>query len=407
MASQAQFEFGVIADIQTADINDGTSYDGKQHRHYRASFDALKAAVRLWNEWPTRISFIANLGDAIDEACARQEPRQSEQCIAAVAEALMDECTATDQFHHCVGNHELYNFPRRGLRDGPAALRCGVGRSAPYSYHSFTPVLGWRILILDPYEIGVIGWSPDEHPNVVAAWEILDANNKNDCRTPGDWMAGMSGNERRFVPFSGGVGEKQLAWIREEMVAARDAGERVLVLTHVSIKPGACVASCCVWNYAEVLDALRAGGPGRCVAVFAGHDHNGGYTLDSDGVHHVTLPSPLVAPPPEPCHAVVQVNVDQIVVRGFGTLPSRRLAIFGLDAEGRRDAAAMAKAHRCELTAKLASELGFELDACRNALEVAEGSTDAAVRNLLVSGEAGCAGAALTKLREQNCGALP
>jgi len=29
--------------------------------------------------------------------------------------------------------------------------------------------------------------------------------------------------------------------------------------------------------------------------VFAGHDHKGGYALDENGIHHVTLASPLEA----------------------------------------------------------------------------------------------------------------
>ncbi len=43
----------------------------------------------------------------------------------------------------------------------------------------------------------------------------------------------------------------------------------------------------------EVLDVLHTAGAGCVAAYFAGHAHKGGYTVDSHGIHHRTLESPL------------------------------------------------------------------------------------------------------------------
>ena len=41
------------------------------------------------------------------------------------------------------------------------------------------------------------------------------------------------GVERRFVKFGGGVSDAQLAWLRAELAAAADRGERAIVCSHL------------------------------------------------------------------------------------------------------------------------------------------------------------------------------
>ena len=44
------FRFGVIADVQYADIENGSSWDGLSTRYYRGGLGALRTAVRAWSE---------------------------------------------------------------------------------------------------------------------------------------------------------------------------------------------------------------------------------------------------------------------------------------------------------------------------------------------------------------------
>ena len=67
--------------------------------------------------------------------------------------------------------------------------------------------------------------------------------------------------------------EEQLAWLGTELTAAKAAGERVVVLTHVAVCPGACHDESLSWDYDQVLKLLHDVGQGVVAAVFSGHDH--------------------------------------------------------------------------------------------------------------------------------------
>ena len=54
-----------------------------------------------------------------------------------------------------IGNHELYNFDRAQL-----ARQSGEGewlKHGDKEYHSFAPADGWRVVVLDPYQLALIG----------------------------------------------------------------------------------------------------------------------------------------------------------------------------------------------------------------------------------------------------------
>jgi manganese-dependent ADP-ribose/CDP-alcohol diphosphatase len=83
----------------------------------------------------------------------------------------------------------------------------------------------------------------------------------------------MVGVQRRWMPYNGAHGEEQLAWLGTELTAAKAAGERVVVLTHVAVCPGACHDESLSWDYDQVLKLLHDVGQGVVAAVFSGHDH--------------------------------------------------------------------------------------------------------------------------------------
>ena len=77
-----------------------------------------------------------------------------------------------------------------------------------------------------------------------------------DCSYTNCRFAGLSGHERRFVPFNGGFGGAQRAWLRGALAAARAARERVVVLSHVALHPAACDGTTMAWDYDAVLGLL-------------------------------------------------------------------------------------------------------------------------------------------------------
>ena len=85
-----------------------------------------------------------------------------------------------------------------------------------------------------------------------------------------------------------------MRWLRRELQAASGKGERVILLSHAILAPGACEGTTMVWDYDVALELLDdAAEAGTVAMVICGHDHSGGYFRDARGVHHLTLKSPL------------------------------------------------------------------------------------------------------------------
>jgi len=96
------------------------------------------------------------------------------------------------------------------------------------------------------------------------------------------------------------------------------------VVTHVPVMPGSCEDSCLAWNYESVLDIIR---DSDVCAVFAGHDHLGGFCEEGE-ITFVTMPSPMVAQNKieEPlCHCLITLNHDFIEIEGKGTVKSMKI----------------------------------------------------------------------------------
>lgn len=307
------FRFGVVADVQYADIEVGTNFACTVRRYYRHALVALHAAVQCWRE--ADVSFVAQLGDLIDGQNA--SAGATDAAMASVLAALAPLGPAIP-IYHCIGNHEALNWQR----DGSLLRALDYGAR---SYRAWSPHPRWRFVMLDPFFISTIGW-PDGHPNAMAAWKLLDMHNPTDCRRRGvDLSIGLRGLERRWMPYNGAHGAEQLAWLDAELRSAVADEQKVVILTHVAVAPGACSDDCLAWDFDACLALLHGAGAGAVVAVLSGHDHAGGYVRDDAGVHHVTFCAPLETAPPNACHAVVAVHESGLVVQGYGRQPSFNL----------------------------------------------------------------------------------
>lgn len=307
LSQQAQrplFSFGVIADVQWADDEDGYNYDRTVVRCYRGAFRNLVRAVDWWNQLVTPPKFIAQLGDILDGVNVKLG--QSESALgAALAELARAPCPAVN----IVGNHELYNFDRAALAEA-SWLRHG-----DKEYYSFQPAAGWRMVVLDPYQLALIGHAADDPRRREAVALIGERNPGVDpSGVGGEWFKQVSGYDRRFVPYNGGLGAEQLAWLQAELADATAANERVCIMCHVILHPQACGGSTMVWDYSEALEVISQS---SCVAaVLCGHDHFGQYHLDSNGVHHCTFCSPLNKGDDGDAFGVVHVWEDALEICG-------------------------------------------------------------------------------------------
>ncbi|NWU95411.1 ADPRM diphosphatase, partial [Upupa epops] len=302
--------FGVIADIQYADADDGLSFDGTRRRFYRQSLAKLRAAVAAWTEEQPPLAFVLQLGDSIDGRCAGGgEADRSLGRVLAALEPL--------PVHHAWGNHELYNFnrarlARTGLRSrpttaGPPATDCWA--------YSFSPAAGLRIVLLDAYELSVLGWEPGS-TRYQESMRLLREKNPNDnLNSP----AGLK--EPQFVEFNGGFSQAQLDWLNQVLKYSDENQEKVIVAGHVPLYPGASDSVCLAWNYQDALSVIHAH---QCVVcVLAGHLHDGSYSLDTHGVHHLTLEGVIETPPESNAFGTIYVYKDKMILKGRGRISDR------------------------------------------------------------------------------------
>jgi manganese-dependent ADP-ribose/CDP-alcohol diphosphatase len=317
------FRFGAIADVQYADIDDALSYSGDELRSYRRSLQGLEYAVEYWNTHTPDIAFIAQLGDLIDgqnagtygQGLTFSSTPKSEAAMDAVLSAL-DRCVCKNVVH-ATGNHELYNFNREQLDRKLNTVRDG------HEFYSFSPISGWRVVMLDGYDVAMIGRDTGS-PEYQSALQWLKRYNPNDVASPigtVDWFRGLPAHHMHFVPYNGGLGEEQLEWLRSTLRASHQAGERVIVLSHIGLSTISCNRRTVLWNYEDVLSVLTEEGQGCVVAVFAGHSHKYGTHTDEHGIHHVTLDTPLSAANKGYSFAHVEIFEDHIEFIGQGSMP--------------------------------------------------------------------------------------
>lgn len=287
---------GVISDIQYADKEDGADFSGLEKRYFRNSLQIVEAAVGQLNE--AQADVVVTLGDAIDGWNASKGVQESAlQSVTAALSVLQAPLGRFD----LIGNHDLYNFNREAL--ATCGLRC-TAREGSF-YHSVVLSERWEIVILDAYDLSMIGY-PQEHPNLVKSLELMRQNNPAVLsEVPGtDWFEGLPVEKHRWVPFNGGLSETQIVWLRQTLETAHAAGRKVLVFTHVPLYAPATKPKTVMWNAEDVMEVLHEFAE-VVSTVVAGHDHAGGYAVDPAGIHHVTMNSPLTA---EPVNAITKAK---------------------------------------------------------------------------------------------------
>ena len=334
------FSFGVIADIQYAPIPDGSSFSGNP-RYYR---HALKVSQTAFEAFQThQMDLVVQLGDILDGKC--------QAIVQHGGEALVDTDNDNDDHDdpgliclqhvqetmkayqhgpiiHTYGNHCLYNLPRSVLQE---QLHIPFIAEAPHDdlvgyYHVSAPRSnGFRFVVLDSYDIALLGRQPGT-PKYDQAHAILEAHNPNfdaNMNSP----QGLEGVQRRYVAFNGAVGETQLAWLRDTLAHARQAQERVILLSHQPIAPESSHCVCLIWNYEQVLDIVHDYAD-VVVASLSGHAHKGGYHYDTQhDIHYCVIAAALESKPPTKSYAMVDVYDNLLKIRGFGDCASMDLQL--------------------------------------------------------------------------------
>ncbi|CAK6970655.1 manganese-dependent ADP-ribose/CDP-alcohol diphosphatase [Scomber scombrus] len=201
------FTFGVIADIQYADIDDGFNYSKTRKRYYRSSLELLRNARESWSESAVKPQFILQLGDIIDGF--NKEHNASQQALDSV---LRELSSSPVEVHHVWGNHEFYNFSRSVLLRSKLNSTLHVDRSFTgaqaggeiYAYH-FSPFPGFRFVVLDAYDVSLLGReeSSEQYATALKLIKLYNSNEDLNC-PPGKAVA--EGGLRERIPELGAHG---------------------------------------------------------------------------------------------------------------------------------------------------------------------------------------------------------
>lgn len=266
--------FGVVADCQYADA------EATGVREYRAGAARLQEAFDVFDG--RGLAFVAQLGDLID-----RDPHD----LAAVARIL---ASSSAPVLHVLGNHDLTSFG--GERD---AVLQAFGMDAAYYAHR---VAGVRFVVLDTNETAAL-----DRPTGSPDWQRQR-----------DRLAGLLARGRvNALPWNGGVGQDQLRWLEEQLAAAEQERERVVVLAHQPLLPA---EQHTVLNAPEVLSLLDRSP--HVLAYLNGHRHAGDIAVRR-GRPFLTFAAMVNAG--GNAFAVCHLHGDRLDVEGFGREPTRSL----------------------------------------------------------------------------------
>lgn len=308
-----QAVFGLLTDIQYADMDNGLNYDKTKTRFYRGGLNLVREAVADWSRYENdtghKIKFVIQLGDLIDGKCLKS-PTDSITSMHRV----LDELKRFNVFH-IWGNHEFYNFKRKDL----ISLPLNTGRwleqnvKANYYYYDVTDRL--RLICLDYYEFSALGFDEDDEIYQQAIALLKQHNHNEDLNS----AEGLRGAAQRYSKFNGSTSPEQLDWLEKQLSHCQQNGLNVIISGHLPLHQQASDPRCLAWNFRQVLDLIWKY-QANVIAYFCGHDHDGGYFRDKFNIHHITFPAIVETPPNSNAYAFVKVFENRVCVEGVGAI---------------------------------------------------------------------------------------
>lgn len=268
--------FGVIADCQYCDCPSTTQ------RFYRNSPRKLEACIAEFNK--NELDFAVHLGDYIDKDFRSFDTLQP----------IIDQLKAP--LKQVLGNHD-FSVVESLKRKVPK--RMGLSRR----YYSFK-IRNWRFIALDGNDLSTFAsFSKGKRAEAAQLLTEIQAAEKINAKT-----------------WNGGLSSKQLKWLEKQLRSADRRGEKVILFCHFPLHP---IDPHNLWNDQQVQKVLAA--HPSVQAYFNGHNHAGAYG-QKDGIHYLTFKG-MVDTREQTSYAIVRIQNDRILIRGFGRQDNRDLIL--------------------------------------------------------------------------------
>lgn len=116
-----------------------------------------------------------------------------------------------------------------------------------------------------------------------------------------------------------------MKWFKDQLNYCQKSNKKVILAGHIPLLPEAS-DYCTVWNANEILDLIYSY-DNLVLAYLAGHYHAGGYYLDKNNIHHLTLNS-ILETPLEVSNAYVTVFVYENKIIFENQIKSRSFTVF-------------------------------------------------------------------------------
>ncbi|CAF0875521.1 unnamed protein product [Rotaria sordida] len=310
---QPIISFGLITDIHYANNDDRWNYSNTFLRRYRNSLNLVDQACNHWLNGIYPIAFIIQLGDLIDGCCYTNKTSINDLKI------ILEQFRNISSIYHIWGNHELYNFTRNELLNGPLCS-FDTKNIYPGHYGTFKVSPNLRIIAIDTYELSLLGIDKNNTLYIQSMNLLRKYNQNENINDP----TGLDGYQQRFIQLNGGLTQKQLIWLKEQLLQAKHLHEKVIIVGHIPIHPKACDELALLWNYEDVLDILWTF-DNNILAYIAGHSHEGAYFYDEKNIHHLTFQAIVECEPDTNAFATVHVYKEYLIIEGVGRIGTYRI----------------------------------------------------------------------------------
>ena len=250
-------------------------------RNYRLSLAKLDKCIRKFNSLP--LDAVFHLGDMIDHDYESYDsilPRFHE---------------FTAPLHLVLGNHDY--MIRKRYKPG---LKDHIGMKEDHYVADFA---NWRFIVLNGDDISFS--APQDKKQKEERNELITTL--------------YSQLRLNAMPWNGGIGRDQLAWLKARLDQSQRDGLNVIILCHFPLFSR---ANHNLFNNEEVFNLISGY---ACVkAYFNGHYHAGDYKI-KEGIHLVNFMG--MVDTDENAFSVVTLTSDSILIRGYGREPDRNLRI--------------------------------------------------------------------------------
>lgn len=266
--SEAILKIGLLADPQYADK------DPSGKRHYRESLWKLEQAIDTFNFYG--VDFVQNLGDIIDEN------RASYDSILPIYKKLNPHI----ENHHLLGNHDF------SIESSQLKYLLGL-LSMPHNYYSYSKE-GWRFIVLDATDISFYSNPLHKRDSIEIMRYFRAAEGKPNHH---DW--------------NGAIGDKQLSWLRQELIDAERMDQKVILFSHLPLRPRNNAHN--LWNDELIVEMIED--KSHVVAYINGHNHAGNYDYHM-GINYITIHG--MVDTRISSYAILEISDESLQLKGYG-----------------------------------------------------------------------------------------